>query len=598
MAQSKSAMKAKEPPNCQVVGPILGASRPGEIRIVIGLPHLAYHDLSCIVEGGSGMQTEPQAAKRGHGLFGVYEFQFKGLTPGAEYRYRFEANGHPIDLQFGLTQEDCWFKAPSEFTEKDSFVMMSCHNPFETKKGSADEGWAMWKELKARVESDPSIRFLVLGGDQVYNDDVEQECLPKIRKRPDDANLHDSVRERFFRQYQLFWEDLNYRKVMARVPSIAMWDDHDITDGWGGNLASFAGCEISPEWCKYFDLASEAFNAYQASRNPTPLQGIPGKARSFCFDFGENRIYMLDHRTERNCEKRVLWSKEHKRAFEQSLAAIADPIKRVFVLCPTVPFRTNFELDRRLGWWTRKLFEFVQWLERRDRLRRFLFWVLIALTILWPLCFVGAALDYLDIVDLSGKGVEYGKLMLMAGSGLFLIWTIILLTSGLAEAIIRIPELPKLTDDLDDGLSSEANRGSLKDILYALFDLKRKNGLEVVILSGDIHLAGASEVVQDREGQSLSILQVVSSPIAYQPMPKVAEGFSSTTSEMVLEDGERDKLYARNIFYTSKRNFAQVFPGRIKAGSSEAAVYFFMEGHRLPLCIPACFTPQSKMAGS
>jgi len=587
MGLSRSSRKAQEPCNSQVVGPFLGASPPGEIKIIIGLPHLAHPKIKCVIESVTG--TTELEAPREHGLFGVYTFHFKGLTKDAEYRYRFEVGGQPIELQFGMDYADCHFSAPSEFFSEHSFISMSCHNPFETKEGSADHGWAMWNKLYQRIKSDPSIKLLVLGGDQVYNDDVEAEYISKITKNPDDTNLLNKVRERFIRQYQLYWENLEYRKVLAQIPSIAMWDDHDITDGWGGRLESFNGTEISTGWKKYFELAREAFLAYQASRNPGELPNLPNGAQSFFYDFGPNRIYMLDNRAERNSKQQILWSDTHRDICFQSLAAVPDAIRKIFVLCPTVPFRTNFDEDRRLGRWTSILFLYVQQMEKHATVRKWLLAMLILLTGTVLAGYLLAGLDYMGIINISTERVAWGKMSLFIGLIFSVPWAASMGTAGLAELILRVPELPRLTDDLEDGLSSDANRPALTELLRKLF-LLRQRGVEVVVMSGDIHLAGVSEIIQITKERTTSILQVVSSPIAYQPMPKAVEGFSTTTSEMVLEDSETEQLFARNIFYISKRNFAQIFPSKI--GTDEPPYIYHLEGHRCPVVIPSSFLPK------
>lgn len=590
--QSRSAQRALEPVLVQVVGPFLGVSCPGSIRIVIGLPHLAPKRFECILLDESDAVKDRKFADKRCGLFNVYSFDFNGLTPDAVYSYRFEADGAPIDLQGGLTCTDCRFRATKEFSQEDAFLLVSCHNPFEIKKGSADDGWAMWRRLREQVETDRSIQFLVLGGDQVYNDDVEVEYLERIKRSPDDKKLQDKVRERFIRQYQIFWENLDYRKVMARIPSIAMWDDHDITDGWGGRPESFDETEIIEPWRQYFFLAKEAFLAYQASRNPSPLAGLPNGPLSFLHDFGPNRIYMLDHRAERNSAKRILWSKEHRELFFDSLLTIPDSIERVFVLCPTVPFRTNFDEDRRLGTLSKHLFVYVQEMEKRKKLRKFLRHVLCLLPILWVGSLAAVFLDYMGIVNLSWPYIELGRLLLLEGLVVFFFWLFLFAIAGTAELILRVPELPRLTDDLEDGLSADGNRGSLKEILRHLFELRIQRGKQVAILSGDIHLAGVTEIIDLRQNNAVSILQVVSSPIACQPMPKAVEGFSTTTSEMVLGDELSRSPFARNIFYTSKRNFAQIIPARIQDRSNLPPFYFYLEGHRVALAIPSTFLPQ------
>ena len=148
----------------------------------------------------------------------------------------------------------------------------------------------------------------------------------------------------------------------------------------------------------------------------------------------------------------------------------------------------------------------------------------------------------------------------------------------------EMPHLPDLSDDMEDGLSSGSNMESLKEIMECLTGLS-KRGKEVFILSGDIHLGGLTEIIDTRQDPRTQILQVVSSPISNKPMPKVVEGLTTTTSEMVIRESDSEKrLFARNIFYSSKRNFVQLFPDK-----KENAIAFHFEGYEFPVVFPKRF---------
>ncbi len=100
-------------------------------------------------------------------------------------------------------------------------------------------------------------------------------------------------------------------------------------------------------------------------------------------------------------------------------------------------------------------------------------------------------------------------------------------------------------------------------------------------------MSGLTEIIDTRDEKKISILQIVSSPIAYKPMPKVVEGLTTTTSELILrEKTDNERLFARNIFYVSKRNFAQIIPEKINEGKG---IRFFLEGHQWPLVFPKRF---------
>jgi hypothetical protein len=421
----------------------------------------------------------------------------------------------------------------------------------------------------------------VLGGDQIYADQVEREMLSALENPKNWAQTLMALRRRFIRQYQRYWGDPRYRRVMARVPSVAMWDDHDITDGWGSRDECFQGDgdEIKLHWVTYYKVAREAFAAYQASRNPPPLPGVPPEAFTTCLDLGAERLYLLDLRTERNARRRVVWSTPHEQAFMTSLRQLPDEVRRAFVLTPVVAVRTAFEADRRLTALTKWMFRKVRDYEARP-LRRLAWRSAVALlasgVLAWPV------MEWFYPRERFLLG--HYLLAEVAVAAIALAWLV-------PELLAHVPFLPKLTDDIVDGWSSEVNVESLKRFLAALFEWQGKTGRRAVLLSGDVHLAGLSEIVEERDGRRQAIPQVVSSPITNAPTPKVAAGLTTSTSEIVLARSASGRLFARNVLYVSRRNFAQVFPSRLTSPETEPPVLFHLEGHAAPLAMHASFLP-------
>lgn len=548
----------------RVIGPFIGPRGPKSVRIVIALPDgISIQELCCRIEGPDGFVTERSSAPTSD-LFRVFTFDVDNLPSDGRHKYCFQIGDQLLDLQGGLLPEDCFFRPPGDCGEDDTFVLASCHDPFQTAKGSADEGWAMWEKLFELVDAGSSIRLLILGGDQLYNDRVETGYLGK---EP------DSLRRAFIENYHRYWSYPAYRKVLARIPSIAIWDDHDITDGWGGRPESFSGDEFKPQWEAYFSIAKEAYVAYQASRNPQSFVGPPDEVFTFRYDWGANRFFLLDLRTQKNSKKSRVMSDTHERAFVDSLSAADEHIKSVFVLSPVVPFRCNIGVDNRLTIFSRYLFGLDWWLKKNPRF--FIsFSTASGVSGLWGL--LALYLHDLPIFTLSEMTAA------------------IFLLLALPKIVLMIPDLPTLTDDFEDSLTSECNRATFRRLLDRMFQVRRESGRKVVLMSGDIHACGMSEMIERDGSLVVTIPQVVSSPMAYKPMPKAVEGFTTTTSEMILDSGIERDVFARNVFYTSKRNFAQIFPSRIHNDES-ASILFHIEGHRIPLAMPAQFIPDKSM---
>ena len=110
---------------------------------------------------------------------------------------------------------------------------------------------ALWKDILRRHQGNqpgashlPGYHLLLGGGDQVYADSLwHKPPLRRYEATPLDAapttRLTDEewreVRRQYVELYAERWSDPEMRTVMARVPGVFTWDDHDIFDGWGSH---------------------------------------------------------------------------------------------------------------------------------------------------------------------------------------------------------------------------------------------------------------------------------------------------------------------------------------------------------------------------
>ena len=284
---------------CKIIGPFLGPRGENGVEIFIALPSHEATELTCKIFENSHEVHSCNSQIDKDDIYKLFNFKFEGLEENKTYNYKFLLNGETLPLENGLNKTHCNFRVLGKSNVDKSFILMSCHNPFQEEKGSADDGWAMWEQLSDHLQKDKSVRLLVLGGDQVYNDDIEKEYIKKLNKPT--LKIEEALKERFIKQYQRYWEHLNYRKVLASTLSVAIWDDHDITDGWGARPESFSSegdTGFEKNWWKFFEIASETFKNYQASRNPKPMHKF-----SSILDWGNKRFILADFRSERNSKK-------------------------------------------------------------------------------------------------------------------------------------------------------------------------------------------------------------------------------------------------------------------------------------------------------
>ncbi|WP_424932151.1 alkaline phosphatase D family protein [Amaricoccus macauensis] len=104
-----------------------------------------------------------------------------------------------------------------------------------------DERNEMWHRLCDRHRERP-FNLLIHGGDQLYADEVTEShhlssAWPSGHAEKltpeEEEELSQALREAFFQRYLEQWSQPGLAWLTARVPSLAMWDDHDICDGWG-----------------------------------------------------------------------------------------------------------------------------------------------------------------------------------------------------------------------------------------------------------------------------------------------------------------------------------------------------------------------------
>jgi hypothetical protein len=547
-----------------VFGPFLGVTKDNCIQILISLPgDLDVKKIECVLSSGleiTRLQSDSEFAE-----YNLFKFIVPISLKGKSISYTFISEGTVIDLG-GLTAKDCHFNYDLDFNHKDDFFsVVSCNNPFAADgKKSIGGMWDMWERLE-NVTRTNHCKLLLLGGDQVYCDEIENGELKAPRVELLKESDRSSLRADFISQYLKYWSNLSVRKIMARTPSLAMWDDHDITDGWGSRRECFdqnTG-EVKPCWRIFYEEAELAFKALQISRNP---ECIFGSNFTTSLDLGDIRFYLFDFRSERNFLHKKIWSSESEKQVLNHLENTPEMIKKTYLLSPVVTVREDPETYA----WVRKLTDFF--LKNSKKYR----------TSILPFPLITFSLLLLFVLGLWMKSFSIG----VQGPSYFA-WEaasfFVLFVASLGAAILFLfnryvvnKKIATASDDLLDTLSSEVNIVSFRRILKSILSLKKK-GKDVMIIAGDLHAGGMSEVIFNEGGVKHYVSQVVSSPIGYYPMPSYEEALTSEQG-MIDLGGKVYDIKGRNLFYKSKRNFLSIYP-RKKTKDLE----FHFEGHTDPI---------------
>jgi hypothetical protein len=134
-----------------------------------------------------------------------------------------------------------------------------------------DALWAYSRRLQAGMEQWPD--GLLLCGDQVYADEVSPETLDFIRSRRDTSQppgeeIADF--EEYTRLYRESWSDPDIRWLLSTVPSLMIFDDHDVIDDWNISSQWLEDVRALPWWHARITGAFAAYWIYQHLGNLAP----------------------------------------------------------------------------------------------------------------------------------------------------------------------------------------------------------------------------------------------------------------------------------------------------------------------------------------
>lgn len=462
-------------------------------------------------------------------LLGSGTVVFENLKPDTTYRYKlWEQPGVPLKLP-DLTDEDFFFRTlpAKDRAERLDFLLMSCHDPAQAVDDGLG-GYRVWSTIP-QIREHNDLRFALLAGDQIYGDAVQEEVLA--------AKTHEARLEHYLKVYRKFWSHPAYRKALCSLPSYLMWDDHDITDGWGSRSDSFVDADSSefrPEWKNLFRAAREAYIAMQAIRCPEPLITGPQAGFDYCFRVGRIGFAIADLRSQRNVRRHQVWSHAQHSAVETWIRQNKRDLDVLFFISPVVVTHG--------------------WPQMEKAIRSF------APT----LSFLTNILSHLPLAK-RFRAVQ--------------------------RLIKRnIQDVGGFRDDLEDAWASDPNREQAEQLLDLLFGLQNpKDGaptIPVIILSGDIHAAGYSMVYSSKEehAERPVIEHVCSSPVGSEPMSWLVEAMYQERVRTVAigTSGHYSAQVShhhchRNVVVCSLRRF-----GNERLKEMQLKLKFYLEGRPQP----------------
>jgi len=191
--------------------------------------------------------------------------RFAGLHALA---YDFEL---PLATETGYSLDGVRYPLRMDFIGDLRLAFVSCNGQeSDDRKRDIAERDALWHRLAQQHAEDP-FHLQLQGGDQIYADEVvnlhalerHRPVAAWRRHRSADAGpLREAMRKELFLRYLELYRHPDMAWLMARVPTLAMWDDHDICDGWGSLPAERMD---SPLGRAIFEVAREFFLLFQCA---------------------------------------------------------------------------------------------------------------------------------------------------------------------------------------------------------------------------------------------------------------------------------------------------------------------------------------------
>src|SRR3954447_13641678 len=213
--------------------------------------------------------------------FRVHEHHYalvevEGLEPGSITEYGVDIDGAPV-----------WPPADSSYPpsviatmrpgKRLRMVFGSCRTSVRhDEHGNKTHGVDALRALALKMATDGSARWpdLVLFlGDQVYADETTEEMQEFISSRRDidkDPGKELKDYEEYAHLYRLAWSDPLNRWLLSTLPSLMIFDDHDVRDDWNTSHAWQQEIQATSWWHDRIVAGLASYWVYQHLGNLSP----------------------------------------------------------------------------------------------------------------------------------------------------------------------------------------------------------------------------------------------------------------------------------------------------------------------------------------
>ena len=464
---------------------------------------------------GLGPTQAVQLAHLAHTGSAVWRFDFAIAQTAARQTVAYTCNGVATALQ-----------VPANGAQP-AMAYASCNGFSDPKlmKQVKDKNalWARMARLHDGVDTIRGRKFgpwdlLLMGGDQVYSDSMWCEVPELVQfsgltydqrlQYAFSPALRTAVEDFFENLYLARWAQAEVRTALASMPTVMMWDDHDIMDGWGSYSYELHHC---PVYQGIFSVARKYFMLFQQqTADAMPPATLPAQnGFSKGFRMGSMGLLALDMRSER---------------------ALHDP--RTPVVGPATGTHSSVDLpnDQSGNYQPDQVMSEASW---------------------------RAVYQWLD----AQEGMTH--LLIMSSI------PVVHPTFGLLEKMLGVlPGQQELEDDLRDHWTSPPHLQERLRLVHRLLRLSAQKLCRVTLLSGDVHVAAVGAVESDRNDvppNARVVNQLTSSGVVHPAPPAMARYFLEQACQKVetLDRGITATMYefpATTRRLIGARNFLTLEP--------------------------------------
>ncbi|GAB5501009.1 MAG: alkaline phosphatase D family protein [Pseudohongiellaceae bacterium] len=283
-----------------------------------------------------------------------YRFGFDAPIEESAYQlfYSFKLNGKSLP---DAHDRQLWeFEVPGR-DKMPKIAFASCNGDSKKHPSKiAKKEFLMWKQMR-KNHLNPGERFhlLLMGGDQIYADSVWDQVpiIDRLKVRSklttdivvntkfsasEMKQLTSELGDFYEQLYIDSWNNIDMSFMLASVPSVMMWDDHDIVDGWGSYEPKLQNSEL---FRSIFPVAKKYFEIFQ-HRTDANTSRVSKRHFSSHFGFRNFEIVALDNRTFRTMKQVMAPSQYNdldKVLARNLFAHIPHAISNERVLCFLIP---------------------------------------------------------------------------------------------------------------------------------------------------------------------------------------------------------------------------------------------------------------------